>query len=108
MNDGDTFRCEGGTRIRLHAVAARESNETCSPRHRCPSASAASAKAELERLVAGRTVSCSETGKSYNRVTAICWTPSQVEVNCAMVRSGTTVIWEQFNRERPICLRVGV
>lgn len=103
VNDGDTLRCADGTRVRLHAVAARESDESCSSGHPCPAASAASAKAELERLVAGSTISCSQTGRSYNRVTAICWTPAEVEVNCAMIRSGTTVVWERFDRERRIC-----
>ncbi|MFN3627287.1 MAG: thermonuclease family protein [Parvibaculum sp.] len=103
VNDGDTLRCKDGTRIRLHAVAAREFDETCSPGHPCPTASAAAAKAELERLVTGSTISCRRVGRSYNRVTAICWTPRNVEVNCAMIRSGTTVVWERFNRQEPIC-----
>jgi len=103
VNDGDTFRCADGVRVRLHAVAARENDETCSPGHPCPAASAASAKAQLERLVAGETISCERTGKSYNRITAICWTPGDVEVNCAMIRSGTTVVWPRFNDERRIC-----
>lgn len=103
VNDGDTLRCADGTRVRLHAVAARESDETCSPGHPCPTASAASAKTQLERLVIGSTITCSQTGRSYNRVTAICWTPAEVEVNCAMIRSGTTVVWERFNREQSIC-----
>lgn len=103
VNDGDTLRCEDGTRIRLHAVAARETDETCSPGHPCPTASAASATAELRRLAANRTLSCERIGQSYNRVTAICWTPGDVEINCAMIRSGTTVVWDRFNRERAIC-----
>lgn len=103
VNDGDTLRCEDGTRIRLHAVAARETDETCSPGHPCPAASAASATAELRRLAANRTLSCERIGQSYNRITAICWTPADVEINCAMIRSGTTVVWARFNRERPIC-----
>lgn len=103
VNDGDTFRCEDGTRVRLHAVAARESDETCSLGHPCPQASAASATTVLRSLVSGRMLSCEKTGTSYNRVTAICWTPSDQEVNCAMVRSGTTVVWERFNRQAPIC-----
>lgn len=49
-----------------------------------------------------------QTGQSYNRIVAICWTPSEVEVNCAMIRSGTTVIWERYDREEPICRRAGV
>lgn len=103
VNDGDTLRCEDGTRVRLHAVAAREADETCSPGHPCPAASAASATAELRRLAANRTISCERVGQSYSRVTAICWTSERVEINCAMIRSGTTLVWERFDRERAIC-----
>lgn len=103
VNDGDTLRCQDGTRIRLHAVAARESDESCSPGHPCPAASAAAATRELRRLTSGRTIICEPTGRSGNRITAICSTPAGVEVNCAMVRSGTTLIWDRFNRERPLC-----
>ncbi|WP_426039380.1 thermonuclease family protein [Brevundimonas sp. DC300-4] len=103
VTDGDTFRCAGGERIRLHAVAARETDETCSVGHPCPAASGASATAELRRLVQGRRLQCQPIGQSYGRVTAICWDPRGVEVNCAMVRSGATVIWDRFNRQDPIC-----
>ena len=103
ITDGDTFRCSDGTRVRLHAVAARESDETCSPGHPCPSATAASATRALTDLIEGRTLSCEKTGTSYNRVTAVCWTPTNREVNCAMIRSGTTVIWDRFDRQKAIC-----
>lgn len=103
VNDGDTFRCEDGTRVRLHAVSARESDETCSPGHPCPQASASSATAALRTLVSGQRLSCEMIGESYNRITAICWTPNSQEVNCKMVRSGTTVLWHRFNRQAPIC-----
>ena len=103
VTDGDTFRCATGVRVRLHAVAARELDGTCGANHPCPAASGAAAKAELERLIAGRAVNCARTGGSYDRVTAVCWTPAQVEVNCALVRSGVAVIWPRYNRQRPIC-----
>ncbi len=103
ITDGDTLRCADGMRIRLHAVAARESDETCSPGHPCPSASAASATAKLSELASGQTLQCQKTGTSYKRVTAICQNEDRVEINCAMVRSGTTVIWPKFNRQTPIC-----
>ena len=103
ITDGDTLRCQDGTRIRLHAVAARESDGSCSPGHPCPAASAASATAELRRLAAYKTLRCEATGRSYNRVTAICWAPSGLEINCAMVRSGTALIWEEFDRRSPLC-----
>jgi endonuclease YncB( thermonuclease family) len=103
ITDGDTLRCTDGTRIRLHAVAAREMDETCSSGHPCPTASGASAKAELQRLAGGKSLSCSRTGRSFDRVTAICWTPENLEVNCAMIRSGQAVVWDRFAREEPIC-----
>lgn len=105
VNDGDTLRCQDGTRIRLHAVAARESDGSCSPGHPCPAATAESAAAVLRRLADGRTLSCRRTGRSYDRITAICWTPEGVEINCAMIRSGTTLIWEKFDRQSPLCGR---
>lgn len=105
VTDGDTLRCRDGLRIRLHAVAAREADETCSPGHPCPTASGAAATRELRRLVLGRTLACQPIGRSYERVTAICWTASGEEINCTMVRSGTTLLWERFDRQAPICRR---
>lgn len=104
VHDGDTLRCRDGTRIRLHAISARERDETCSPGHPCPAATAEAATVELGRLVLGRTLACQSTGRSYNRITAICWTDEGTEVNCAMVRSGTALVWERFNRQEPICI----
>lgn len=103
ITDGDTLRCRDGTRIRLHAVAARERDGSCSPGHPCPPASAQAATNELRRLAGGKTLSCRSTGESYNRVTAICWTADGSEINCAMVRSGTALVWDRFNRESPLC-----
>ena len=103
VHDGDSLRCANGTRIRLHAVAAREIDGSCSLGHPCPAASAASARRALQELAGGQTIQCSQTGNSYDRVTAICWTSSGREINCAMVRSGTTVLWERFDRQKSIC-----
>ena len=103
VNDGDTLGCKDGTKVRLHAVAAREADETCSPGHPCPAASGASATALLNRLAAGKTLTCEPTGRSYKRITAICRTSDGEEINCAMVRSGTTLVWDRFNRQRPLC-----
>jgi endonuclease YncB( thermonuclease family) len=103
INDGDTLRCEDGTRIRLHAVSARERDGSCSPGHPCPSATAGAATAQLSRLAGGKTIRCEPTGHSYNRVTAICWTPEGEEINCAMVRSGVALLWDRFNRQMALC-----
>lgn len=103
ITDGDTLRCWDQTRVRLHAVAARESDETCSPGHPCPNATGAAATAKLSELASGQTLQCEKTGTSYNRVTAICHNEANTEINCAMVQSGTAVIWPRFNDQRAIC-----
>ena len=103
IHDGDTLRCADGTRIRLHAVAARELDGTCTSGHPCPSASAEAAREALVSLAANDTLNCVSTGNSYNRITAICRNSRGVEINCAMVQSGTALLWDRFNRESPIC-----
>lgn len=103
VHDGDTLRCRDGTRIRLHAVAARESDGSCSPGHPCPNASAEAATATLRRLAGGKTIRCEATGHSYNRITAICWNLAGEEINCALIRSGVALVWDRFNRAQPIC-----
>lgn len=103
ITDGDTLRCSDGTRVRLHAVAARESDETCRPGHPCPSASGAAATAMLVTLASGQTLQCEQTGTTYNRVAAICRNEANTEINCAMIKSGTAVIWPRYNAEHSIC-----
>jgi endonuclease YncB( thermonuclease family) len=87
--DGDTLHCSDGVKIRLHAVAARERDGSCTEGHPCPTASAEAATAELSRLASGKTLQCRQTGTSYDRVAAICWDRNETEINCAMVESGT-------------------
>lgn len=106
--DGPIWCAERGgdgkpIKIRLHAIAARELDETCSPGHPCPSATGAQARRVLEKLALGKTLRCEATGTSYNRITAWCWTSAGVELNCAMVRSGTALRWDKFDRERRLC-----
>lgn len=104
INDGDTLRCADGTRVRLNAVAARERDGSCTPGHPCPPASAEAATAELERLASGQVLQCRQTGTSYNRKAAICVNEAGVEINCAMVRSGTALVWPRYAEENPICV----
>lgn len=108
VTDGDTLRCINGTRIRIAAIAARETDESCREGHPCPLASGASAKRELSRLTLGRRLSCEPTGRNYNRVAAFCRTSAGTEISCAMVAGGYAAPWERFgygarcrNRWRP-------
>lgn len=103
VTDGDTLRCADGTRVRLHAIAAREKDETCSSGHPCPSSSGTAAAAKLTELASGQTLKCERTRTSYDRATAICRNEANVEINCAMVQSGAAAIWPKFNQQRAIC-----
>lgn len=90
-------------KIRLHAIAARELDGTCSKGHPCPKASGQEARAELSRLAMRQTLRCEPTGTSYGRVTAWCWRRDGLELNCAMVRSGKALRWEKYDRQRRLC-----
>ena len=90
-------------KLRLQAIAARETDESCSPGHPCPAASGAEAKAALQKLVLGRTLRYEATGRSYGRVTAWAWREDGVEINCAMVKSGTVEAWPKYDPDRRLC-----
>jgi len=104
ITDGDTLRCWGGTRVRLNAVAAREKDGTCTPGHPCPAATAKEATDKLRELASNQTLQCRQTGTSYDRKAAICVNESGIEINCAMVKSGTALIWPKFAEANPICV----
>lgn len=106
--DGPIWCSERGNsgkpiKLRLQAVAARELDETCSPGHPCPEASGAQAKAALEQLALGQTLSYEPTGTSYERVTAWAWREDGTELNCAMVRSKTVLPWPKFDPDQRLC-----
>lgn len=104
VHDGDgPIHCAEGPKIRLHAIAAREIDESCRRGHPCPNATGATAKEALQRLAFGKILTCEATGTSYGRVTALCWNSNGVELNCAMVRGGYALRWDKFDRQRRIC-----
>ena len=110
--DGDgPLWCKEGPRVRLAGVAAREMGETCLPHHPCPSASATSARDHLVDLVGrptgtspeghilveGAPLKCHSVGSAKgSRTGAWCETASGVDLNCAMVESGTTLKWDRY------------
>lgn len=104
VHDGDgPIWCAEGPKVRLHAIAARELDETCNPGHPCPAASGQEARQALQKLAGGQTLRCEATGTSYDRITAWCRRPDGVELNCAMVESGTALRWKKFDRQRRMC-----
>lgn len=83
-------------RVRLRGIEARESDNSCRHANICPKASGAEAKAVLTKLAVGR-MTCTSFGPSYNRVDAACRTPTNQDVSCEMLRSGTAVRWPEYD-----------
>jgi endonuclease YncB( thermonuclease family) len=109
--DGDgPIWCKEGARIRLAGIATRELNGRCLKGHPCPSANAIDARNALVRLVGtakgigrhghilvnGPAMRCLSNGSAGgNRTGAWCVSPKGGDVNCAMVRGGWALKWEQ-------------
>ncbi len=102
VHDGDTFRCQDGTRIRLHAIDTPEMPGTCRKGRKCVPGNPYRAKAALERLALRKTLRCEKTGTSYKRVTAYC-SVGGVDLSCAMVRGGYAVRVPKYDRQRRLC-----
>jgi endonuclease YncB( thermonuclease family) len=114
--DGDgPVACEEGFKVRLSGVAAREMDGTCRPGHPCPDASAEEARTALVNLLGGETgrtvngpavhitiaptrLRCLFAGGTYDRIAAWCVTAQGVDISCAMIASGTALIWDNHWR----------
>ena len=86
--DGDTIDVSG-TRVRLEAIDAPETEQTCADArgHLWPCGQTAAH--ELKAYVAGRELSCASTGiDRYRRVLAVCSLSGGSDVNAWMVRQG--------------------
>lgn len=102
ITDGDTLRCQDGTRVRLAAIDAPEIY-SC-PKHRtCAPGDGERSKRVLAQLVGGRQLSCRQTGMSYNRLVAWCRPTGGEDLSCAMWRGGYAIRLEQYDREGRMC-----
>jgi len=98
VSDGDTLRCQDGTRVRLAGIDAPEMAGHCRPGRVCTPGDPLASRAALSRLAAGRTLSCRSVGTSYNRVVAFC-SAGGADLSCSMVRTRRAVA-RYANRER--------
>ena len=94
VHDGDTFTCASGARIRLQAIDAPEIG-AC--RGRCVSGDGYASRNALRQLALGRTALCRPSGRSYDRIVALC-SVGAIDLSCAQLRSGQAV--ERYGRLR--------
>ena len=65
--DGDTFRCDDNTRVRIHGIDAPELDTP----------EGLASRNALQALIEARTLACEQNGTSYNRVVATCFLDGQ-------------------------------
>jgi endonuclease YncB( thermonuclease family) len=102
VTDGDTFRCSDGTRVRLSSIDTPEMPGSCRPGRNCAPGDPFAAKAELQRLIAGKTVQCEPVGTSYNRIAAWC-SVDGIDLSCAMYRGGYAIRLAQHDPIGRLC-----
>ena len=112
--DGDgPIWCAEGPHIRISGIAAREMDGSCRVNQPCPPASALEARDALVGLlggprgtnstghvvVAAKAMTCrSEGSAGGSRTAAWCTLPSGSDLSCAMVATGTVLVWERYWR----------
>lgn len=99
--DGDTLRLAAGrsgktVAIRIWGIDAPELKQTCA-RGTEPVACGKQARAELERIAAGKTLSCEKKSQSYQRVVAVCFADG-TDIGREMVRRGYAFAERRYAR----------
>lgn len=102
VHDGDTLRCQSGTRVRLDGIDAPEIDRAPCRYRSCAPGSAIASRDALRKMAMGKTLRCQATGRSYERVTAWCSVDGR-DVSCAMVRGGWAI--HRWDRSQQLCRR---
>lgn len=97
IHDGDTLTCDGGQRIRIAGIEARELSGACHIA-RCAPGTGQQAREVLWRLTYRQTLICEPLARSYGRVVATCRFADGRDLRCAMIRAGGAVDWPEYSR----------
>jgi micrococcal nuclease len=104
VTDGDTLRC-GDERVRLLGIDAPEMHG-CAPWRQCVPGDGAAARAALEALVRGRTLTIERVGVDrYGRTLGVVWADG-ANLSCAMVTAGQAAYiarWDNGGRVAREC-----
>lgn len=100
--DGDTIRCQDGTRIRIAGVEANEMRGGC---HlpACPTMPGTVAKARMQAIVGGQNVTYVARRRTWGRVEGSVQLPDGRDLACETLRIGITVRWEKFWPKGKVC-----
>jgi endonuclease YncB( thermonuclease family) len=99
VHDGDTLRCQNGTRVRLAGIDAPEIG-AC-PRYRwCAKGDAQASRRALEGMTLRRSIRCEPVATSYGRTVAWC-SIGGVDISCAQYRGGFAI--RRWDYDRHLC-----
>lgn len=99
VTDGDTLRCDNGTRVRIAGIDAPETHR-CPRNRQCTLGDPNVSRNSLIALTQGKTLRCNSVGKSYNRVLAHCTANGQ-SIGCTQVRRGQAVL--RYSEKARVC-----
>lgn len=99
--DGDTLRLATGksgktVTVRIWGIDAPELKQTCAQGTK-PVACGETARAELARIAAGKTLSCEKKSQSYQRIVAVCFADG-ADIGREMVRRGHAFAERRYAR----------
>jgi endonuclease YncB( thermonuclease family) len=100
VTDGDTLRCDNGTRVRIAGIDAPEMPGHCARYRQCTPGDPYASRNSLIALTQNKTLRCNSVGKSYNRVLAHCYANGQ-SIGCAQVRRGQAVL--RYSEKARVC-----
>ena len=93
--DGDTLEIHG-QRIRLHAIDAPESGQTCADANGKPWRCGTAAARAMDDLAGGETLACDPRDVDrYGRIVAVCFA-GDTDVGGALVRSGLALAYRKY------------
>lgn len=93
--DGDTIEIKG-QRIRLSAIDAPESGQTCTGENGKPWRCGTMAARAMDDLAGGKTLACEERDVDrYGRIVAVCFA-GQIDVGAALVAAGLAVAYRKY------------
>ncbi|MDC3100895.1 thermonuclease family protein [Pelagibacteraceae bacterium] len=95
--DGDTIHIYKN-KIRLHAIDAPETNQTCNKNNKVWSCGIESTKF-LKKLIGKNKIECITTGKDqYNRFIGICY-KNNLDLNSEMVLNGWAIAYRYYSMD---------
>ena len=95
--DGDTIHIHKN-KIRLHAIDAPETNQTCNKNNKVWNCGIESTKF-LKKLIGKNNIECITTGKDqYNRLIGVCF-KNNLNLNSEMVINGWAIAYRYYSKD---------